>query len=156
MQWDSEEFRADRDKKLLSWFKGDIYAVQCFLDISNIAEVWDDLADGDVAQPLDVDRAFVGMMIGLNDDRFFLANREKVLSALIITLNGWMDANALMSSEEKDDRIKAYMLRNLGLELVPLFIYLTQGFSQMRSFSLEVREYFSHETFEGWEREHGH
>lgn len=152
MDWDSEEFRAEREKRLFEWFKGDWAAVNCFGMISQIAETWDDLIDDDVASDDDINQAFAFASFGLLQNSFFQQHQQAIVAMEIVIANAWLDANELVKTEGKDARIQAYVLRNVGLELVPMFAFFKGGYSHMRKVSKEMREFFTHETFDEWER----
>ena len=154
MQWDSADWQKERDRKLRNWFKGDLEATACMVAISSVCETWDDLYDGDPVKPSSVEQAFVALFLQLQDNPFFRKHQDQITAVMVVVINGWADSNSLVSSGKKDDRIKAYILRNLGLELIPLFAYWTGGYQHMRDISLDMREFVAHETFEQWEREH--
>lgn len=152
--WDSTDWRAERDKKLLEWFKGDTAAVACLVAISSACEVWDDLVDGDLVTTPTVENMFIDLFLNLNVNPFFLHHRAQITAMMAMIINAWQDANSMAKLEDQEAHIKAYVLRNLGLELIPVFAYFIGGYSHMRSISMEMRTFVAHETFDQWEREH--
>lgn len=150
-EWDSTEWRKVRNLKILEWFHGNQAAVDCFVMISQIAETWDDLVDKGEANEGDVERSYMNALIGLECNKFYTENRPMILPIMIIMMNGWLDSNEMVHTASKENHVKAYVLRNLGLELLPLFAFLTGGYDHMRKVSLEMREFFTHDDFDEWE-----
>lgn len=150
-EWDSIKWRETRDLKLLEWFHGDETAVNCFLMISQIAETWDDLVDNGKAEEKEVERSYMHALIGLECNSFYVENRPMILPVMIIMMNGWLDSNIMVNTTSRENHVKAYVLRNLGLELIPLFAFLIGGYNHMRKVSMEIREFFTHDDFNEWE-----
>lgn len=154
VSWDSDAWRRMRDHFLREAFLGDEAAVECFVRISQVAETWDDLVDRDkTISDSTLSMTFCSVLFELDFNKFYDRWRAQITSGIIIAVNGWMDSLELEKGN-LEARRKAYVLRNLGLELVPLFAYLLGGFAHMRQVSLKARSFFSHETFEIWENEH--
>lgn len=152
-EWDTEDWRAERNQKLTEWFLGDQDAVHCFVMISSAAEVWDDLVDGDVAVTTErISGAFTDLLLRLSGNPFFQAHYGQIAPVLAVAINAWQDAEQLGAGTETE-RHWAFVLRNLGLELVPLFAWLLGGFDHMRRVSPEARRFFMHETYDEWEKE---
>lgn len=152
--WDAEQWRVLRDAKLLEWMLGDKDAVRFLVAVSTVAECWDDLIDEAVVTEQRIHRAFTDALIGLNFNPFFVRHRDMLLPAMIMSINGWLDANDMQRSSDRTQRACAFVLRNLGIELIPLAAMLVGGWEHMRDVSQPVREFFAHETFEQWEAEH--
>lgn len=150
-EWDSLEWREQRDSKMLEWFNGDPDAVACCIMISQISETWDDIVDNGSADEKEVELSYVHALIGLELNPFYQANRNMILPLVIISVNGWLDSNKMMKTKNKEDHVKAYVLRNLGLELIPLFAFITGGYEHMRAISQEARNFFVHDDFDEWE-----
>lgn len=155
MTWDSEAFRTARDAKLREWLLGNEDAVLINVQVSHIAEVWDDLKDGDgLPTEKQIAHAFESAMIHLQTNPLYLANHAMLTGFVIVAINAWHDANALQESADRDERMQAFFLRNLGIEITMLLAFIVGGYNHMRAISAEVRAYFRHETFDGWEKAH--
>lgn len=155
MTWDTQEWRTVRDTKLREWFLGNEHAVRVCVQISHIAEVWDDLVDGD-RKPSDTEvaHAFQSAMIHLQTNPFYMANHGMLMGVIVTAINAWHDANAMQESESGDERMQAFFLRNLGCEVATLCAFLVGGFDHMRKISLEMRAFFRHESYYEWEHRH--
>lgn len=151
-KWDSTKWREVRNLKLLEWFGGDESAVKCFIMISQIVETWDDLVDNGKAKEKEIELSYMHALIGLEGNKFYVENRHMIIPILITSINGWLDSNTMVKTTSKENHIKAYVLRNLGLELVPLFAFLIGGYEHMRNVSMEMREFFTHDDFIEWEK----
>lgn len=154
-QWDTPEWRTERDAKLLAWMCGNQAAVDTVLALSTIAEVWDDLHDGDKTTPKElVNRAFTLALVKLQMNDFYKANEALFYALTVTSVNAWLDANEWQKSDEERKRMMAFYLRNLGIEIVMLAVFRAGGWEHLRAVSLEIREFFAHEDFQTWSLEH--
>lgn len=153
--WDTPGFRLERDMKLLEWMRGNEHAVQVCLQISHIAEVWDDLKDGD-RDPTEreIAHAFESAMIRLQTNPLYLANHAMLTGFVILAINAWHDSNVMEKSADEAERMQAFFLRNLGLEVASMCAFIVGGYDHLRKISVEMRAYFRHETFQQWESQH--
>lgn len=151
MSWDTPEWRHVRDTKLREWMLGNEHAVRVCTQISHIAEVWDDLVDGD-RKPADaeVSHAFQSAMVHLQTNPFYMANHGMLMGVIVVAINAWHDAND-MKDGPAHERMLAFFLRNLGIEVAILCAFLVGGYDHMRKASLEIRRFFHHETYEEWQ-----
>lgn len=147
--YDTPEWQAMRDAKLRQWL-GCAPAEAFLRDIGLIAEVWDDLIDGDKkVQAADINRAFFAAVLSLPNNEFFLSHRTTLQPLMLAGVNAWLDANMLETSGSDNDKALAYVLRDWYMELVNMTIFLLRGWEYLRSVSLEVRDFFTqHETLE--------
>lgn len=155
MTWDSEGWRKVRNEKLLNWFDGNEDAVRCLVDLSTIAESWDDMIDGDV--PLvssEINNAFNIAMVILPTNPFYIMNRHMLEPVTIMAINAWLDSLELEKRRDEKSKMLAFYMRNLGIELAPMIAFCIGGFKRMREVSLEIRDFLNHETYEEWEHRH--
>ena len=155
LAFDSPEWRQIRNDKVREWIGNDA-ACSWFLDFCHVCEIFDDVADQD--KPIskaDLTTALFASLVEMPSNQFFAAHRQ-VLSGVIITgINAWLDANELEATEyadevkyvEREDTIKAFMLRDWYMELLAIVIYLTRGPIAMREISPVARKFFQAETF---------
>jgi hypothetical protein len=142
MQWGSEEWKRERDLKLLNWFSGNKDAVDFLLAISDVAELWDDLIDGD--KPITkqrVNTAFMTALVELPNNPFYVEHREHLTPIIIQAANSWLDANELEKGDV-NQRALAYTLRNMDIQLVQAIVYITGGFAKLRTYSADIWDYF--------------
>lgn len=153
--WDTPEWRTERDERLLAWMCGNQAAVDTVLALSTIAEVWDDLYDGDKSTDKELlNRAFTLALVKLQVNDFYKTNEALFYALTVTSINAWLDANAWQKSGEERQRMMAFFLRNLGIEMVMLAVFRAGGWDHLRKVSLEIRTYFDHETFQHWNLEH--
>jgi len=148
MKFDSAEWRAERDRRLLEWV-GDPWAVRWIVGFGDVCEVWDDLIDGDkTVTDEDIHRVFWALLTEMPLNPFFDRHKHQLVPLLVSGINAWMDANHLERGSP-NDRVFAYVLRDWYMELVAFVIFLTRGREALRLVSLEVRRFFTHhETLE--------
>lgn len=155
MEWDSPAWRELRDANILRWCCGNHAAVQFVLDLNAVVETWDDLIDGD--QPVSADAinaAFMRAMVGLPGNPFFQAHASALMPTVAVAINAWLDANVFEKSGDAHERMWAFFLRNLGMEVFIQVALLTGGPEHMRAVSVEMRRFFTHETYANWEHRH--
>jgi hypothetical protein len=155
LEWDSEDWRRLRNEKLLGWMRGNAQAVDTVIALSTIAETWDDLHDGDNQPSKDrINKAFTLALVKLQVNEFYKANEALFYALTVTAINAWMDANELQNSENVNERMMAFGLRNLGHEITMLAVFRATNWEQLRSVSLEIRRFFVHETYYSWEHRH--
>jgi hypothetical protein len=155
MEWDSKEWREARDVKLRSWFLNNEAAVQFYISFSAICETWDDLVDRDVKiTPMDINRAFINALIGMPMNPFYTKYRAAFEPFIVMTINGWLDSEEFIQRGGEKSRMLAFHIRNLGIEIAPLIAFYLGGYIHMRNVSMEIRDFFAHETYAEWEHRH--
>ena len=150
VEFDSTEWRANRDAMLMQWFQ-DISAVKFIIDIGNTAEVWDDLVDKDKEVSTDdINLAFYTLLIEMPVNPFFDRFKKDLIPLMIAGINAWQDANELEKGSDNDKAI-AYVLRDWYVELVMFVVYLLHGRDRARELSMDIRRFFSqHETLHAY------
>lgn len=148
-EWDSEQWREARDAQFRAWL-GDESAVECIVMISSIVEAWDDLIDGDAVEPERINRTFLFALVGMHRNRFWRQFGDQLLPIMMSCINAWMDSNEWQKGDRKQ-RMMAFYLRNMGIELIQAAAFCLGGFERMREISLDVRKFFMHESYEDWE-----
>lgn len=89
----------------------------------------------------------------MNGNAFFHAHAPALLPTLTLAINAWLDANELERSDSQHERMWAFFLRNLGMDVFIQVALLTGGLEHMRAVSLEIRRFFTHETYAEWRHE---
>lgn len=146
--YDSPEWQAERDALLMEHVR-DENAVRYLKTLFHIAEVWDDLADGDKAVPVDrVHSAFMAALIALPSNPFFVQHQQSLLPLMITGINTWHDANRLQGGSITDAAL-AYVLRDWHCEIASFVVFLLHGGVAMQGFSSVWREFhMRHESFD--------
>jgi hypothetical protein len=146
LEFDTFEWRAQRDELLLSWVQ-DIHAVRLIVLLGETAEVWDDLIDADKPVSADcLNQLFTALLTELPLNPFFDRFKVQITPLILVGINAWHDANALERGSDNDKAI-AYVLRDWYTELIMFIMCITRGYTTMREHSLEIRRFFSqHES----------
>lgn len=147
-EFDTEEWRAIRDKKLLEW-TGDMNAVWFVRQFGDICEVFDDLVDKDKpVTDADIARTLFICLTELPVNPFFDKYKHQLIPIIVTGINAWLDANVLEKGSQ-NDRVFSYVLRDWYAEVIAYCIYLCRGRDYLRTVSLDVRHFFTHhETLE--------
>jgi hypothetical protein len=154
MKWDGAAWREVRDAKLLDWMLGNQPAVDAFLMLSRISEVWDDLIDGEPVDPEDVHGAFVDALVRLQGNPFYRQHEGILMGVVIAGINAWLDSVQLETTPTEAARMHAFYLRNFAYELINVCAFAVGGWRHMRAVSADMRAFFTHETYAQWEHRH--
>lgn len=145
--FDSQPWRQARDAQLMAWL-GDASAVQYVQMVGEASEFFDDLIDKD--KPIS-DSWIVSMMykllIDMHVNPFFARYKNELVPIMSVAINAWLDANSLERGTDTQVS-RAYVLRDLTIEILLHSIQLMRGRDYMRAVSLEVREFFLHESLD--------
>lgn len=143
MTYDSKEWRAKRDEKLLEWFGGNRSALEFLVVLSSIAELWDDLVDGDkLPSREEIDRIFMGALVTLPLNEFFQQNKGFFMPLILQSINAWRDSVEL-EKEGKRGRAYALTLRDTHLLMAPMIVFVLRGEEEARKVSLDMWKYFT-------------
>lgn len=143
MTYDSKEWRAERDEKLLGWFGGNRSALDFIVTLSSIAELWDDLVDGDkLPSRAEIDQIFIGALVVLPTNEFFNQNKSFFMPLILQAINAWRDSVEL-EKEGAKGRAYALTLRDTHLLMAPMIVMLLRGEDAARKVSLEMWKYFT-------------
>jgi hypothetical protein len=150
MAHDSSTWRQERNTKLLEWF-GDQSAVDFFIAISAICELWDDLTDRD-KQPSqeEIDTVFWHTLVTLPTNSFFNEHKDFFMPLILQGINAWKDSVELEAGSV-DDRAYALTLRYLGLQLAPMIVTVLHGEETARAMSVDCWRWFTqHDNALDW------
>lgn len=147
VEFDTMEWRAQRDVRLMEWL-GDPHAVSFVQIVGECSEFFDDLIDKD--KPIS-DAWIYGMlyklMIDMHENPFFTHYKTSLIPVMSTSINAWIDANALEKGTD-ENKNRAFVLRDLTVEVLLRTIELVRGREYLRAVSLPVREFFLHETLD--------
>ena len=150
--FDSQEWRELRNQKLMEWLR-DENAVLFLLEIFNIAEVWDDLIDGDKSvSKASINDAFYSAILTLPANPFYQAYYPQLSGSMVSGIHAWLDANELEKGSD-NDKAYSYVLRVWYMELITLICQLLHGFDYTRAISIEMRRFFTHETLDEYKEQ---
>ena len=147
-EFDTEEWRALRDAKLIEWTV-DRSALWFIRQFGDICEVFDDLIDKDKpVTDADIARTLFVALTELPINPFFDKYKHQLIPIIVTGINAWLDANKLEKGSP-NDRVFSYVLRDWYAELIAYVIYICRGRDYMQAVSMEVRSFFTHhETLE--------
>jgi hypothetical protein len=147
MEFDTLGWRKQRDAKYREWIR-DPAAIAFVTLLGDTAELFDDVVDKD--KPVTdaaVARVLFFVLTDLPVNPFFERHKLQLVPLMHMAINAWLDANDLEKGD-KTDRARAYVLRDLMIEVVMHTVFLLHGRQRQRELSLEIRQFFLHETFD--------
>lgn len=147
MKFDTPEWRAERDRRLLEWMNGDAQAADLLVTLFHIGEVWDDLIDKDKPVSDDqINEAFVLALFDLSGNPFFARHASFLRPIMLMGMNSWMDSVSYERSGDPHWQVWAFVLRNWYMEMVTACAFLTGGYDHMRNAGKQARAFFQTET----------
>lgn len=148
--YNSPQWREERDAMLIQHV-GDRHAIAFLKALFTVAEVWDDLIDGDKVVAIEaVNEAFMIALVAIPSNPFFVTYREQLLPLVITGINTWQDSNKLQHGN-LTDRALAYVLRDWHCEIAAFVVFLLHGPVAMQQFSSNFRHFhMRHEPFEAY------
>ena len=151
-EFDTDQWRTLRNDKLEEWLQ-DEAAVDYVLSVSDLCEVFDDLIDGDKeVTPADIHRTLFTALVDLPANPFFHRHASALIPVHLTGIVAWLDANRLEKSENTNDRIFGYALRDQYMDCLLMAVCLTRGRETMLKLTAEIRHFFTaHESFEAYD-----
>lgn len=152
MKWDSDEWRQDRDLRLLTWFGGDRAALEFLYSISKITELWDDLIDKDKPiTPEQINDAMFDALITLPCNPFYTRHATYLAPIMIAAISSWQDANTLAKGT-RSQKALAYTLRNMDVQVIMAIITILRGRDKARELGPAIWTYLAAEQddFDAW------
>ena len=101
-------------------------AVVWLLDIWHLAQVFDDVADGDAVDRKDLDRAVWGAMVVAPTNPFFTEHAATLQPALAMAVLKWQAADAAERAGQADER--SFVWRAAFYDIVLLVVLLVHGY----------------------------
>ncbi len=151
MTWGSDAWKLERDSYLREWI-GNEDAFQFLMTVSDITELYDDLIDKDVdIEPDRVHQVMAMALIGLPSNPFYLKHRIWLTPIMASSINSWRDATELEQGT-RNERVVAYVIRNLDIQLIQAIIQITRGPEFLRTVSPQLWKMFAAEQddFVAW------
>lgn len=153
----AEGWRERRDALRHKACCGNASALSLLSILMDTVETWDDLIDKDKpVEETDINRVFINLLFFLPQNEFFEKNKAYLMPVIMTCINAWLDSNAMQKSHLKHERMWAWALKQMGVELYGAMAFLTGGFAHMREIADEIRQLLAHEAFEDFEKEHGY
>lgn len=153
----TEEYRAERDKRRNEWLLGNHDAINFIQILTDAAELWDDLTDKDrEIQPHELDNAFLGLLIGLPTNGFFLQNSRSLVPLMVTAINAWKDSEILKDNESVRLRRIAFQQRFMLFEITKFCAFLIGGWDHLRKVSPDICQFYAYEDFEEFNAELKH
>jgi hypothetical protein len=127
------------NEKIARWLKGDAAAIEFITGVHAIAEVWDDLIDGDQPSPADINTAFVQALIVLPRNVFYQRNFALLNPVMEAAILDWLTANALEAKGEREGLRTAFVLRCSAMTLTAMAARIIGGWAWAKQVNSEMR-----------------
>ena len=119
--------------------------------IINVSQTLDDLIDKD--KPIsdgDIFQSYWEALIEIPANQFYRANDLTLRPLMAAVLQDWKDSVTLERDGTHHSKTLAFVLRDQLTGFIIQCCYLTGGYEWMQQASMEVRQYFQPESFEGY------
>lgn len=132
--------------------QGNQEAINLCVDLFGIAQVWDDLIDGDLTTNANINAAFVAALVALPTNRVYQAMPELPYHIYNVFLR-WRDATNIENGEHsKSDLHKCYMLRAGLYDIFALIAAKLYGDEYAAFIGPKIRRFYG-ESFEDYAEE---
>jgi hypothetical protein len=129
-------------------------AVALIEDFWRLCEVWDDAIDGEKNESdVDINRAFLWALFGLNDNAFYREHPE-LRASLQTCIANWQAANVLERSGDREKVITAYTLRCSPYDFFVAVVLAAGGMPAAYSAALYFRSAIGPDRLEDYLAEH--
>ena len=109
------------------FFQENYAAIEFFLSLWRVTQVWDDLVDGDKAITNDqISEAFRLALVEIPRNPFYVHHQHTLTPLVLNMILQWQDANVLERQSEHDKHL-AFGLRAGILQIIPVCAYLIGG-----------------------------
>lgn len=100
-------------------------AVEWLCDLYAVIQLFDDVADGDKVERLDLNRVIWAALVGMNTNPFFAANSATLLPVMAAQIMKWQASDLAERTGNADAR--SYMWRAGFYEIVLMACHLVKG-----------------------------
>jgi hypothetical protein len=133
-------------------YQGNQDAVELALMLYNVAQVWDDIVDGDAVTARDVNAAFVDALVKMPTNRIYQLIPELPYHIYNVFLR-WRDATNIENNQpSENDLHKCYMLRAGLFDIFVLIAAKMFGDDYAAEVGVTIRRLYG-ETFESYSQE---
>ena len=148
------ELRDSLGNAFVVWFQGNHAACQYCLDLWDIAQVWDDLIDGDHVEGDEINKVMVKATSSLHTNPFFVQYASSLIPVQVSTFLQWRDATTIELDPERteDDLAKCYMLRAGLYSLFAFVAFLVGGDEWAKQVGPQIRRHYG-EKFSEYRQE---
>lgn len=102
---------ATQQWETVSQLVGDPAAVELLRLLNHVANVWDDLTDGDLVDARALNFAFESLLIHIPRNRFYRAHQAELQPLVEVAIADWHAANAMQASSDDEEVLRAHVLR---------------------------------------------
>ena len=133
-------------------YQGNQDAVELSLMLYNVAQVWDDIVDGEAVTARDVNAAFVDALVKIPTNRIYQLMPELPYHIYNVFLR-WRDATNMENKQpSENDLHKCYMLRAGLFDIFALIAAKMFGDDYAAEVGVTIRRLYG-ETFESYSQE---
>ena len=133
-------------------YQGNQDAVELSLMLYSVAQVWDDIVDGDAVTARDVNTAFVDALVKIPTNRIYQLMPELPYHIYNVFLR-WRDATNIENNQpSENDLHKCYMLRAGLFDIFALIAAKMFGDDYAAEVGVTIRRLYG-ETFESYSQE---
>lgn len=133
-------------------YQGNRQAIDLSIKLFGIAQVWDDIIDGDEYSVQSVNRAFVAALVEIPTNQIYQAMPELPYHIYNVFLR-WRDATNIENSAHDDNDLhKCYMLRAGLYDIFALIAAKLYGDDYAEKVGPSIRRFYG-ETFQDYSKE---
>lgn len=147
------ETRDAKSERLLDLLCGNHDALRLAYLVGFLADVWDNLVDGDSETPSRVNKAFWTALVEIPRNPFFAAHEKDLRPILMQGVVNWHIANEYQKSNDRELLARAHVLRYAIADVVTHMLVIVGGIEYARRVAPEVRAMLQDDTLDAFVQE---
>lgn len=139
----------------LEWFGGNQDALNMYRMFVDLAHLWDDLVDKDVAvSAAEINNAFLICLVYLQANPFYRSIQEYIWPMWISVVSAYDTANQFEKAKEAHGVEIAHNLRYAAGHIIAYAVHVCVGAEEAKKIMPEVWKSVVHERYDEYRKEH--
>ena len=153
-EFDTPDWRVIRDNKLREWIGND-WAIRWLLQYWDACELFDDLVDRDkeISDSRAI-RCLYECLVDMPSNPFFVENAFRLIPIVSAGITDWVNATQLEKNPTEKNLRVSFVMRNAYMNILNTVIEITRGREVMLGLSMDIIDFFGHDSFEEYSSEH--
>jgi hypothetical protein len=139
----------------LEWFGGNVDAWKMAVEMVRLAQIWDDLIDGDQPVPeAEIHRAFTTALVYLPMNPFYRQIQDLIQPMWVTTIANYKTANSFERKKDEHGLEIAHGLRFAAGNIIVYAVILCVGEEKAQEYIPELWKCMFNERFDDYRKEH--
>lgn len=139
----------------LSWFGGNVDALNLFHALVDLVHIWDDLIDKDKpVSDSDINRAFLTALVYIPANPFYKTIESQVIPMWVTATSAFETANKFEKDKDEHGIEIAHNLRYAAGHVVAYMSIVCVGYENAKQFMPDIWKTIVDDRFEDYRKEH--